>query len=96
MDDPWCGYPLCAGVWQDLIAAMLVTAEVTAVAAALRKDLPIYILSGSDDPTHNKWAAIERLVDNYRQCGLERGHSKAVRGWAPRTLQRNQSRTSHL
>ena len=71
MDDPWCGYPLCAGVWQDLIAAMLVTAEVPAVAATLRKDLPIYILSGSDDPTHNKWAAIKRLVDNYRQCGLE-------------------------
>ena len=70
MQDPWCGYPLCAGVWQDLIAAMLVTAEVSAVAAALRKDLPIYILSGSDDPVHNNWAAIERLQDNYAQCGL--------------------------
>jgi alpha-beta hydrolase superfamily lysophospholipase len=42
-DDPWCGYALCTGVWQDLIAAMLVTTEVSAVAAALRKDLPIYI-----------------------------------------------------
>ena len=33
-NDPWCGYALCAGVWQDLIAAMLVTTEVSAVAAA--------------------------------------------------------------
>jgi alpha-beta hydrolase superfamily lysophospholipase len=70
-EDPWCGFPLCAGVWQDLIAAMLVTTECSAVAAALRKDLPIYILSGSNDPVHANWSAIDRLVDNYRKCGLE-------------------------
>lgn len=68
--DPQCGYPLCAGVWQDLIAAMLVTTEVPAVTAALRKDMPLYILSGSDDPVHGQWSAIERLQNNYRQCGL--------------------------
>ena len=70
-DDPWCGYALCTGVWQDLIAAMLVTTEVSAVAAALRKDLPIYILSGSDDPVHAEWTAIDRLADNYRDCGVQ-------------------------
>jgi len=70
-DDPWCGYALCAGVWQDLIATMLVTTEVSAVAAALRKDLPLYILSGSEDPVHSNWSAIERLVDNYSQCCLQ-------------------------
>jgi alpha-beta hydrolase superfamily lysophospholipase len=69
-DDPWCGYALCAGVWQDLIAAMLVTTEISAVAATLRRDLPVYILSGSDDPVHDNWAAIDRLARNYRQCGL--------------------------
>lgn len=68
--DPWCGFPLCAGVWQDLIAAMLVTTELAAVAAALRKDLPIYVLSGTDDPVHSDWKAIERLELNYRKCGL--------------------------
>ena len=70
-DDPWCGYALCTGVWQDLIAAMLVTTEVSAVAAALRKDLPIYILSGSDDPVHADWTAIDRLAANYRDCGIQ-------------------------
>lgn len=69
-DDPWCGYALCTGVWQDLIAAMLVTTEVSAVAATLRRDLPVYILSGSDDPVHADWSAIERLAGNYRDCGL--------------------------
>lgn len=68
--DPVCGYPLCAGVWQDLIAAMLVTTEVSAVAASLRKDLSLYILSGSDDPVHGNWVAIDRLVNNYQHCGL--------------------------
>ena len=70
-DDPWCGYALCTGVWQDLIAAMLVTTEVSAVAAALRTDLPIYILSGSDDPVHDNWTAIDRLEQNYRSCGVK-------------------------
>ena len=69
-DDPWCGYALCAGVWQDLIAAMLVTTEVSAVAATLRRDMPVYIVSGSDDPAHGNWAAIDRLAGNYRECGL--------------------------
>ncbi len=69
-DDPWCGYALCTGVWQDLIAAMLVTTETSAVAATLRRDLPVYILSGSDDPVHAGWRAIDRLADNYRDCGL--------------------------
>ena len=70
-EDPWCGYALCTGVWQDLIAAMLVTTEVSAVAAALRTDLPIYILSGGEDPVHDNWTAIDRLEQNYRSCGLE-------------------------
>ena len=70
-EDPWCGYALCTGVWQDLIAAMLVTTEVSAVAAALRTDLPIYILSGDEDPVHDNWTAIDRLEQNYRSCGLE-------------------------
>ena len=70
IQDPWCGFALCAGVWQDLIAAMLVTTEVSAVAATLRKDMPVYILSGSDDPVNGNWSAIERLEGNYKQCGL--------------------------
>jgi alpha-beta hydrolase superfamily lysophospholipase len=69
--DPWCGFALCAGAWQDLISAMVVTAEVSAVAAGVRKSLPIYMLSGSDDPVHNDWQAIERIAGNYQQCGLE-------------------------
>jgi alpha-beta hydrolase superfamily lysophospholipase len=69
-EDPLCGYPLCASAWQDLIAAMMVTIEVPVV-AAVRKDLPLYVLSGEQDPTHGDWRAIHRLEDNYRQAGLE-------------------------
>jgi alpha-beta hydrolase superfamily lysophospholipase len=69
-DDPLCGSPLCASAWQDLIAAMMVTIEAPVV-AAVRKDLPLYILSGEKDPVHGDWRAIHRLEDNYRQAGLE-------------------------
>jgi alpha-beta hydrolase superfamily lysophospholipase len=67
--DPWCGPPLCAGAWQDLVAAMLVTTE-SPVVCALRNDLPVYILSGEADPVHSNWAAIDRLAGNYRDGGL--------------------------
>ena len=69
-DDHLCGAPLCASAWQDLIAAMMVTIE-TPVVAAVRKDLPLYILSGEKDPAHGEWRAIQRLEDNYRKAGLE-------------------------
>jgi alpha-beta hydrolase superfamily lysophospholipase len=69
-DDPWCGFPLCTGAWQDLIAAMLVTTE-SPVVAAVRNDIPVYILSGEDDPVHNNWTAIDRLAGNYSDGGLE-------------------------
>ncbi len=69
--DPWCGFALCAGAWQDLISAMVVTSEISAVAAGVRKNLPVYMLSGSEDPVHNGWQAIERIAGNYRRCGLE-------------------------
>ena len=69
-EDARCGFSLCTGAWQDLIAAMLVTSELPALEAALRRDLPIYILSGTDDPVHGSWAAIDRLESNYRACGL--------------------------
>ena len=69
--DPWCGYALCAGAWQDLISSMVVTTELPAVAAGVRRTLPIYMLSGSEDPVHNDWQAIYRIAGNYRQCGLE-------------------------
>ena len=68
--DHLCGYPLCASAWQDLIAAMMVTIEAPVV-AAVRKGLPLYILSGEKDPAHGDWRAIHRLEDNYRQAGLE-------------------------
>ncbi|MEP4149220.1 MAG: alpha/beta hydrolase [Halioglobus sp.] len=68
-EDPLCGAPLCASAWQDLIAAMMVTIEAPVV-AAVRKDLPLYILSGEKDPAHGDWRAIHRLEDNYRQAEL--------------------------
>ncbi|MFK7734096.1 MAG: alpha/beta fold hydrolase, partial [Pseudomonadales bacterium] len=56
LNDPLCGYALCTGAWQDLIAAMRITAEREAI-SSVRFDLPIYILSGGDDPVNSGWTA---------------------------------------
>jgi len=36
----------------------------------VRQDLPIYILSGSDDPVGQRLEGVRRLIDRYRRAGL--------------------------
>jgi len=79
IDDPWCGPPLCTGAWQDLIAAMLVTTQAPVI-KNVRKDLPLYILSGEADPVHGNWEAIERLLENYKAAGLDNIQVQAYPG----------------
>lgn len=64
--DPACGWeaPPLAGI--DTLAA---AADPTRV-ATVRSDLPILIVSGSDDPLAQGGAAVEALAERYRMAGL--------------------------
>jgi alpha-beta hydrolase superfamily lysophospholipase len=66
MADPACGWPAppLAG-----IATLAAAADPQRV-AAVRNDLPIHLMSGSDDPLAQGGAAIEALAARYRQAGL--------------------------
>ena len=39
--------------------------------ATIRSGLPVYILSGTDDPVHAGLAWLEKLVARYREAGLD-------------------------
>ena len=66
MDDPACGWaaPPLAGI------ATLATAADPERVATIRRDLPLHIMSGSDDPLAQGGTAIEALAEQYRRAGL--------------------------
>jgi alpha-beta hydrolase superfamily lysophospholipase len=64
--DPACGWeaPPLANI------ASLATAGDPERVAAVRSDLPIYIVSGADDPLAQGGTSVEALADRYRGAGL--------------------------
>ena len=67
--DPLCGFPLCASAWLDLLDAMESTLRAETV-KQVRRDIPIYVFSGSADPVHSDGAALRRLFNNYSLAGI--------------------------
>jgi alpha-beta hydrolase superfamily lysophospholipase len=66
MADPACGWPAPPLAGIDTLAAAADPERV----AAIRHDLPLHIMSGSDDPLAQGGAAIEALAERYRRAGL--------------------------
>ncbi len=64
--DPLCGFPLTNQLAADLAEALADLAS-PKLAQAIRKDLPIYVVSGSSDPVGAK---LQGLLDVYRAAGL--------------------------
>lgn len=76
MADPACGWeapPL------DDIDTLSAAADPERL-AAIRDDLPILIVSGTDDPLAQGGAAVKALADRYRQVGLTDVQVKLYRG----------------
>jgi alpha-beta hydrolase superfamily lysophospholipase len=69
MADPFCGFALCHGAWQDIAEA----APLTADPRELRKiapELRVLIASGAADPVHLNGSGIEQLFERYGAAGL--------------------------
>ena len=69
--DPLCGFPASVQLWIDLLDAL---GDVTSPArqARIPKRLPIYVISGSNDPVGGNTKSVRQLLDAYRKAGLER------------------------
>jgi len=67
--DPKCGFVLRVGGLCDLFAGARWTRKRKAT-AGIPKRLPIYVLSGSDDPVHGEGKGLDRLLAAYRRSGL--------------------------
>jgi alpha-beta hydrolase superfamily lysophospholipase len=67
--DPKCGFVLRVGGLCDLFAGSRRARRAKEI-ARIPKRLPIYVLSGTDDPVHGGGAGLDRLVGAYRDAGL--------------------------
>ncbi|MGJ6980891.1 lysophospholipase [Aestuariimicrobium soli] len=69
--DEWCGFVCSASFFRDLVRA---TQRVNgrAVAAATPNDLPILLLSGSDDPVTASGVSAQKAAITYEAAGVAR------------------------
>lgn len=68
--DPYCGFGLdLEGGRQMFVSAREVADE--ARLAGMRKDLPVYIAVGENDPVNGQLALVRALVGRYQQAGLD-------------------------
>ncbi len=68
--DPKCGFVLRTGGLCDLFAGAR-EARSRKQISRIPKTLPVYILSGADDPVHGNGKGLDRLVAAYRNAGVE-------------------------
>ena len=67
--DTLCGMLCSTGFYRDLVAGLCRIHQGEAM-ARIRKDLPVYVFSGSDDPVGDMGASPTALVNAYRSLGL--------------------------
>ena len=69
--DPLCGFAASVQLWIDLLDSL---GDVTSPArqARIPKRLPIYVISGSNDPVGGNCKSVRQLLDAYREAGLDR------------------------
>jgi alpha-beta hydrolase superfamily lysophospholipase len=75
VNDPRCGFLCTNQFWRDLLDGLSII-DNPANQARVRKDLPLYIFSGSRDPVSKGTKTLQPLIDGYRKLGLSRMHSK--------------------
>ena len=67
--DPWCGFDVPAETMPSLFGQAARLAD-PAVLAGIRSDLPLLLVSGSDDPLAGGGQLVELLGQRYRDAGL--------------------------
>ncbi|SDW03270.1 alpha/beta hydrolase [Marinobacter mobilis] len=63
--DPLCGTPCTVQLWSDFIGGMLAISP-----RQWRKDLPVHLMAGSDDPVGEMGSGVSRHCDAIHQAGI--------------------------
>ena len=76
-DDPACGWMFSLSGYK-VIADLLQQAQCTKAIARIPQDLPIFIISGGDDPVGSNGDGPVRVFKAYRKAGLDRAELEIV------------------
>jgi len=68
-DDPFCGKLCSTGFYRDLAKGLYSIHRAKAM-AKIKRDLPVYVFSGSADPVGDMGASPTALVNEYRHLGI--------------------------
>lgn len=69
MQDEVCGKFMPAGLFRELLRGMLVTGNRENI-GKVSENLPMLFLSGKDDPVGEMGKGVERLMDAYKEAGI--------------------------
>ena len=69
ISDPLCGFTCTSSFYKDLVGATIVAND-PLLAKRIRKDLPILLVSGTDDPVGNFSKGVESSCSLYKEAGL--------------------------
>jgi alpha-beta hydrolase superfamily lysophospholipase len=64
-NDPLCGFPCTVGLWTDFIGGML-----SLNPDLWRKDLPVHLMAGDQDPVGEMGKGFNRHIANLRRAGV--------------------------
>jgi alpha-beta hydrolase superfamily lysophospholipase len=70
VSDPYCGGVFTAGFFVDLFDGVLWTYR-PRVMARIPKNLPVYLVSGAEDPVGGQGKGVKALAERYRTLGID-------------------------
>ncbi|GGK03531.1 alpha/beta hydrolase [Lentibacillus kapialis] len=70
MDDPYCGFIPTAGFFKDLMTGLLIIRNPNNN-RRIRADLPMLIISGTEDPVGNYTKGVWKVAELYNEAGLD-------------------------
>lgn len=79
VEDPKCGFDASNQFWVELLD-VLPKLYARSRLGQIRKDLPIYVFAGDQDPVGQKGAGVRKLVDAFRKAGVEQVDVKLYPG----------------
>lgn len=71
ISDPYCGTVFKAGFFNDLLKGIKKINKTVNI-QKIRKDLPVYLFSGTDDPVGDFTKGVKRVYQSYKKAGLEK------------------------
>jgi alpha-beta hydrolase superfamily lysophospholipase len=67
--DPLCGFPISVGMWLDVMAGVTFAAD-DGNLSRFRKDMPVHLQAGADDPCSERGKGVEEINQRLGKAGM--------------------------